>query len=102
MLEKARQAERLTADRTAAEERYQRYRQGVDVNAELDQLSASHPSATPLPVLRPAVERLRALDGQMRELKAALAGEVAVRSRSLPSRPGARCRGWPWWPSSSA
>ena len=32
MLEKARQAERLTAERTAAQERYERYREAVEVS----------------------------------------------------------------------
>jgi DNA repair exonuclease SbcCD ATPase subunit len=79
MLEKARQAERLTAERTAAQERYDRYREAVDVATELDSLDTTHPSPNPLPVIRQSVERLRSLDSKIRELTAALAGEVAVR-----------------------
>ncbi len=78
LLEKARQAERLSAERGAATERYERYRQAVKVSEELAVLHASHPSATPLPVLRSAVERLRSLDGQIQTLRAMLAGEVEV------------------------
>lgn len=78
MLEKARQAERITAERQAASERYDRYRQAVDVAAEVETLATSHPSPTPLPVLRSTVERLRELDTRIRELRAALAGEVEV------------------------
>ena len=78
MLEKARQAERVTAERAAATERYERYRQAVDVAAEIDQLASSHPSPNPLPVIRSTVERLRTLDTRIRELKAALSGEVEV------------------------
>ncbi len=78
MLEKARQAERLTAEREAAEERYGRYRQAVQIQDELATLHAGHPSVTPLPVLRSNVERLRSLDARMRELRAALEGEVQV------------------------
>src|SRR4029079_11104345 len=48
MLEKARQAERITAERQAAAERYERYKQAVDVVAEIDTLAASHPSPSPL------------------------------------------------------
>ncbi len=84
MLEKARQAERLIADRTAAQERYERYRQAVEVTAELDQLASTHPSANPLPVIRAGVERLRALDVRARELRAALAGEVNVKFEVAP------------------
>ncbi|MFL5646121.1 MAG: ATP-binding protein, partial [Chloroflexota bacterium] len=78
MLEKARQAERITSERDAASERYERYRQAVEVAAQVSVLAASHPSPNPLPVVRAAVERLRTLDGRIRELKAALAGEVEV------------------------
>lgn len=84
LLEKARQAERLTAERTAAQERYERYRDAVQVAAELDTLSQSHPSPNPLPVVRNAVERLRQLDGRIRELRAALAGEVEVQFEVAP------------------
>ncbi len=84
MLEKARQAERLIADRDAAQERYERYRQAVEVTAELEQLASTHPSASPLPVLRAGVERLRALDVRARELRAALAGEVNVKFEVAP------------------
>jgi DNA repair exonuclease SbcCD ATPase subunit len=84
MLEKARQAERLIADRDAAQERYERYRQAVEVTVALDQLASTHPSANPLPVLRSGVERLRALDVRARELRAALAGEVNVKFEVAP------------------
>ncbi|MFL5675321.1 MAG: ATP-binding protein [Chloroflexota bacterium] len=78
LLDKARQAERIRAERDAAAERYERYRQAVDVGGQIAALAASHPSATPLPVIRASVERVRTLDGRIRELKAALAGEVEV------------------------
>ena len=78
MLEKAQQAERITAERAAATERYDRFKTAVEVAAEVETLATSHPSPTPLPVLRATVERLRALDTRIRELKAALAGEVEV------------------------
>lgn len=83
-LEKARQAERLVAEREASTEKYDRYRQAVDVGGELRTLAGSHPSPDPLPILRPAVERLRTLDGRMRELRAALSGEVAVQFDVAP------------------
>ena len=83
-LEKARQAERLVAEREAATEKYGRYRQGVDVAAELHNLATTHPSPNPLAVLRPAVERLRTLDGRIRELRAALSGEIAVQFDVAP------------------
>ncbi|HEY3523504.1 MAG TPA: AAA family ATPase, partial [Candidatus Limnocylindrales bacterium] len=85
LLEKARQAERLTSERTAAQDRFERYRQAVAVHQELDQLADTHPSPNPLPVLRQIVERLRGLDGRMRELRAALAGEVEVRFEVPPA-----------------
>ena len=86
MLEKARQAERLTAERTAAQERFERYREASEVSRSLRSLADSHPSANPLPVLRKVVERLRDLDSRIRELKAALAGEIEV-TFEIPPEP---------------
>ena len=77
MLEKARQAERLATERDAAQDRYERFRQAVEVNDQIAVLAATHPSANALPVLRSGVERVRALDQKARELRAALAGNVA-------------------------
>jgi DNA repair exonuclease SbcCD ATPase subunit len=84
LLEKARQAERFQAERTAAKERFDRFREAVAVSAELDGLAQTHPSPNPLPVVRQSVERLRGLDTRMRELRAALAGEVEVRFDVAP------------------
>jgi uncharacterized protein YhaN len=84
LLEKARQAERLQAERTAAEQRYARYREATEVATELDGLAQTHPSPNPLPVVRAAVERLRSLDTRIRELKAALAGEIEVQFEVAP------------------
>ena len=78
MLEKARQAERITAERQAATERYDRYKTAVEVTTEIEGLATAHPSPNPLPVIRSTVERLRSLDTRIRELKAALSGEVEV------------------------
>jgi DNA repair exonuclease SbcCD ATPase subunit len=78
LLEKARQAERLAAERDTASDRYARYQQAVEVAAEIHTLAGTHPSLNALPVLRAAVERLRTLDGRIRELRAVLAGEIEV------------------------
>ena len=84
LLEKARQAERLVAERDAAKERYERYRNAVIVRDELAGLEATHPSPTPLAVLRPAVERLRGLETKLATLEAMLAGEVQVQFEVAP------------------
>jgi uncharacterized protein YhaN len=84
LLEKARQAERLETERTAAKGRYERFRDAVEVSTELESLAASHPSPNPLPVIRQSVERLRSLDSKIRELRAALAGEVSVQFDVAP------------------
>ena len=86
LLEKARQAERLTAERANAQERFERYRQAVTVAGELESLRDTHPSSNPLPVLDQVVNCLRALDGKIRELEAQLAGEVVV-SFEVPPPP---------------
>jgi DNA repair exonuclease SbcCD ATPase subunit len=84
LLEKARQAERIVAERDAATERYERYRQAVEVATEIHALSTTHPSPNPLAVVRVAVERLRSLDGRIRELRAMLSGEVEVQFEIAP------------------
>ena len=61
LLEKARQAERLTAERVAAQERFERYRQAVTVSEELAGLhaqpSVAEPAARPRADRRPAAGR---------------------------------------------
>jgi DNA repair exonuclease SbcCD ATPase subunit len=84
LLEKARMGERLTAERVAAQERFERFGKGVKVSEELAVLHASHPSPNPVVVLEQLVGRLRVLDGRIRELKAALAGEIAVQFEIPP------------------
>ncbi|MBA3875541.1 MAG: hypothetical protein C0498_01165 [Anaerolinea sp.] len=79
LLDKARQAERLIADRDAAQERFERYRTAVQVSDEIARLQDAHPARDPLPVLRSVIARLRELDMRMRELRAILSGEVEVK-----------------------
>ena len=79
LLEKARQAERLTAERDVAQQRFERYRTAVQVSEEIATLHDSHPARDPLPILRTALGRLRELDGRLRELRAMLSGEVEVK-----------------------
>ncbi len=79
LLEKARQAERLTAERDAARERFERYRTAVQVSDEIAQLHETHPARDPLPVLRTTIGRLRNVDMRMHELQAILSGEVEVK-----------------------
>ncbi|MEO8572254.1 MAG: hypothetical protein ABI553_11235, partial [Chloroflexota bacterium] len=84
LLEKARQAERISAERDVATERYERNRQAVEIVSEIQGLATTHPSANALPVLRAGVERLRGLDGHIRELRAALSNEVEVQFEVAP------------------
>ena len=84
LLEKARQAERLAAERDAATERYDRFRQAVEVSDQITALATTHPSPNALPVLRQVVERLRVSDTRLRELKAMLSGEVDVQFEVAP------------------
>lgn len=79
LLEKARQAERLTAERDVAQQRFERYRTAVEVSEEISTLQDSHPARDPLPALRTTLGRLRELDMRLRELRAMLSGEVEVR-----------------------
>jgi uncharacterized protein YhaN len=94
LLEKARQAERLTAERDAAQERFERYRTAVTVRDEIEQLEATHPSSIPLPVLRTTVERLRTVVTRIETLTAMLADEIQV---SFEVPPEARWRPLSRW-----
>ena len=78
MLEKARLAERLIAERDQAQERFERYSTAVDVANQVETLEASHPSTNGLPALREALAKVRAADMRIREINAALAGEIEV------------------------
>jgi uncharacterized protein YhaN len=78
LLELARQAERLISEQAAAQERFERYRTAVGVSEEIAALATTHPSPNPLPILSQVVGRLRTLDGQQRELRARLEGDVDV------------------------
>ena len=99
LLEKARQAERLNAERDGAKERFERYRTAVIVRDEIAELEASHPSPTPVAVLRPTVERLRGLETKIATLEAQLEGEIQV---SFEVPPEARWQPLSRWPSSSS
>ena len=72
MLDKARQAERSLADRDAAAERYERFRQAVILSDEIAHLEATYPSPHPVSVIRQMVERLRGLDRDIAALRASL------------------------------
>jgi DNA repair exonuclease SbcCD ATPase subunit len=78
LLEKARMAERLIAERTAAQERFERYRTAVQVSDEITAMEAAHPSRIALPTLREIVGKLREASVRIREITAALAQEVHV------------------------
>ena len=78
LLEKARLAERLVAERDQARERFERYSTAVGVSEQVDALESSHPSSNGLPAQRDALTKVRAADLRIREIKAALAGEVEV------------------------
>ena len=89
LLEKARLAERLTSERDQAKERFERYSTAVDVSRQIDALEASHPSPNGLPALREALAKVRAADIRIRELKAALAGEIEVQFEAKVPTPRA-------------
>ncbi|MFH1474230.1 MAG: AAA family ATPase [Chloroflexota bacterium] len=78
LLEKARQAERLAAEREVAQERFERYRQAVVVAGQIGGLEESHPSPNPLPVLRQLVERIRVLDREVGTLRVQLGEEPST------------------------
>jgi DNA repair exonuclease SbcCD ATPase subunit len=89
LLEKARMAERLIAERTAASERFERYRLGVQVSGEIGEMEGAHPSKLPLPTLREILAKLREADVRIREIRAALSHEIEVNFDVDPPTPRA-------------
>ncbi len=85
-LEKARQAERLHAERDEAQARHDRYAEAIALRDELTELDATHPSPMPLAQLRPAVERLRTLETRVATLEELLSSEVRVDFDLPPER----------------
>jgi DNA repair exonuclease SbcCD ATPase subunit len=83
LLDKARQAERITAEREVARERFERYRQAVLVSEQIGAMGQAHPSPHALPILRQVVERLRVLDGEITTLRAQLGDEPSAVSYDL-------------------
>ena len=79
MLDKARTAERLGQERDVAKQRFERYRNAVEVSDQIAKLEASHPSAMELPLLREILTKVRDADVRIRELKAKLEGEIEVK-----------------------
>ncbi|HEY8869391.1 MAG TPA: AAA family ATPase [Candidatus Limnocylindrales bacterium] len=88
MLEKARTSERLRAERDTAQERAARLDEAVKVRDHIAHLKQTYPARDPLPALRVAVERLRAVEGRIRELMAALADEVDIHYELGTPEPG--------------
>lgn len=89
LLEKARMAERLIAERTAAQARFERYRTAVQVSDEIATMEGTHPSRIALPTLREILAKLREASVRIREITAALAQEVHVDFQIEPPTPRA-------------
>ena len=68
-------AVKLAAERSAAEQRYGKYRAAAELRAEIASLERAHPSQVALPALRKRVEELRALEVTIAECTAVLAAE---------------------------
>ena len=87
MLDKARIAERLESERGRAQDRYERFRQAVDVSGEIDRLEADRSSTVAVPALRQSVERLRMLDRRILELTSLLSDQVHSGSEVAAAAP---------------
>ena len=86
LLEKARQAERLTTERERRAGALRALPQRRDRARRAHRPRGQPPVATPLAVLRPAVERLRGLETKIATLEAQLEGEIQV-SFEVPPEP---------------
>jgi DNA repair exonuclease SbcCD ATPase subunit len=87
LLEQARRAEKLTAERDAASDRAHRYAEAITIARDLAALATTHPSKEPLAIIRQTVGRLTTLDGRINELKRLLEGEVNVEFEATAPEP---------------
>ena len=78
LLEKARQAERLIEERTVAQERFERYRQAVAVNARSPSSRRATPRPTRCPSCASSWSGTRALDREIGEIRAQLGEEPSA------------------------
>src|SRR3954470_1949294 len=83
----------LLQKQSDAEERYVQYKRAAELNAEIAQLEATHPSTLPLATLKAAVERLRTLEYRLSEMRAELASEPDVSNFDL-TLPNLNPRRW--------
>lgn len=86
------QAVELSRRQAEASGRYRRYRRAAELRDEILARDAAHPSKIELEVLQPAVERLRAQEQRIGELKAALADEPDVSRYDVGALPTPRWR----------
>jgi uncharacterized protein YhaN len=75
LLEGARQAERLQADRTVVAERFERYRQAAEAQQRLQELAAI--PERPLSGLRDQLDRMRTLQSRVAVMQDTLHGDLA-------------------------
>jgi len=73
--DKARMAERLIAERDAAQERFRRMSESVRIQTKIAELEKAHPSPVPIWTLRDITRRVQEGEGRARELRGRLAGE---------------------------
>jgi hypothetical protein len=86
-LKMAERAVALQARGAAAQQRYETYRRAAEIEAEIAELDASHPSPVPLPSLRAIVDRIRSHEYRLSEIRAELAAEPEVSFVALPEPP---------------
>jgi hypothetical protein len=79
-LAKAERASSLAAKLSDAARRYAVYRRAAEIRDEIARLDSNHPSAVPLPQLKPTVEKLRNLEFDLSEMRAELAAEPDLSS----------------------
>jgi DNA repair exonuclease SbcCD ATPase subunit len=88
------QAVELQARQTEASARYERYKRAAELRDEIVARDAAHPSRIELSQLQTAVERLRAQEGRISELRASLADEPDVSGYDVGALPTPNWRRW--------
>jgi uncharacterized protein YhaN len=92
-LEQAERAVKTLRRGEEAQRRYNTYKRAAELRADIGRLEASHPSTISLAGLRAAVERLRALEYRLSEIRAELATEPDVSTFQM-ALPAPRWQRW--------
>ncbi|MDQ3871911.1 MAG: AAA family ATPase, partial [Chloroflexota bacterium] len=92
-LQESERAVILLAEKEEAQARYERLKRAAELQLQIAELGAAHPSPFPLATLRDAVARLRRIEQRISEIRAELVADSDARAYEVAALPA---RWQPW------